>query len=219
MEFLILLGAPGAGKGTLSRVLQKQDHFLPVSTGERIRHEMADPSSSFGLRAKPYMDRGDYLPDALALELFAQLVTEYAEADRLVLDGYPRTVPQGEHFLNWCQEQGHRCLACVRLEVPVEDAVARIEQRRVCSQCRAPYHLQNRPPKLPGICDLCGGRLMLREDDDSERLQRRLQRYEELTRPLLDWFAERDLGLSLDGNQPPETLRETLMAFLSREKL
>ena len=213
-----MLGPPGAGKGTLSRVLQEQEAFLPVSTGERIRHEMADPSSGFGARAKPYMDRGDYLPDDLALELFARIVAEQVPDARLVLDGYPRTVPQGEHFLNWCAEQGHQCLACVRLEVPLEDAVARIEQRRVCSQCRAPYHLQNRPPKLPGICDLCGGSLMLREDDDSERLQRRLARYLERTRPVLDWFAERNLGLTLDGNQPPETLRETLMAFLSREK-
>lgn len=203
MEFLVFLGPPGAGKGTLSRLLERQTGFVPVSTGEVIRREMADDASDFGRRARPYMDRGVYVPDELALSLFFSILSSFSESARVALDGFPRTIPQAEVFLGWVKDGGHRFYGCVHLDLSVEQAVARMKLRRICSACRTPYHLVNRPPRVAEVCDVCGGRLMMREDDDPERVASRLERFDVQTQPLIAWFREKGLCVEVDGGEDP----------------
>jgi adenylate kinase len=215
VEFLVLLGPPGAGKGTISRLLHQASGFQPLSTGEVIRKEMADPLSTFGQQSRPFMDRGDYIPDDLAISLFFFLLTAYPPGTRLCLDGFPRTIPQAEAFVRWVNEKGHRFLGYVFLELPVEDALRRLGLRRVCSQCRTPYHLTDRPPQREGLCDTCGGRLIPREDDDAILLARRQERHLSQTRPLLDWFRPRVRGLEADGRNDPEDVMEEIRKTFS----
>jgi adenylate kinase len=211
VEFLVLLGPPGAGKGTLSRLLERRTGFLPVSTGEVIRREMADETSDFGRRARPYMDRGVYVPDELALSLFYSILKTYPDGAKVALDGFPRTIPQAEVFLDWVKSENHVFHGCVHLDLSVARAVERMKLRRVCSQCRAPFHLVNRPPAVPEVCDLCGGALILREDDDPERVASRLDRFHEQTRPLIEWFTAQGLCLELDGGDDPAESVEKLI--------
>ncbi len=203
MEFLVLLGPPGAGKGTLSRRLQALAGFQALSTGEVIRREMADPSSSFGPVARPYMDRGEYVPDSLAISLFSSILSPSPLDTRWCLDGFPRTPPQADWFRGACEEGGHRILGCVFLEITPEHAARRLRQRRVCRVCRAPYHLEARPPREPGRCDACHGNLIPREDDDAERLARRQEAYHLRTRPLLEALARTMPVWSVDGAVDP----------------
>jgi len=214
VEILVLLGPPGAGKGTLSRLLESRTGFLPFSTGEMIRREMSDPQSDFGRQARPYMDRGDYVPDELALSLFFTILNGVPADTRLTLDGFPRTIPQAEIFLRWVERGRHRFFGCAHLDLSVSVAVSRMRLRRVCSHCRTPYHLENRAPKREGICDVCGGSLILREDDDAPRVASRLARFHEQTDPLIAWFDERGLCRKLNGADPPEELVQSLVRFL-----
>lgn len=213
-----MLGPPGAGKGTLSRILSEGSGFLPVSTGERIRREMADPNSRFGREARPYMDRGDYVPDDLALSLFFTILAQERKTARLTLDGFPRTIPQAQAFLQWVADAGHRLHGCVHIDVDDGIAISRLQQRRICRDCRAPYHLQTRPPRQAGHCDLCGGPLIVREDDDAERLASRMARFREQTRPLIRWLADRVPCVQLDGAGEPEILADQLIGEWSLQR-
>jgi adenylate kinase len=214
VEFLVLLGPPGSGKGTLSRLLQETDGWTPISTGELIRKRMSDPESDFGKAAKPFMDRGDYIPNALALSLFFSLPEITSPNARLILDGFPRTSVQAEVFHTWCRLENHHFVGCGYIQVPEDVAVARMQQRRICSECRKPFHLEFRPSEVAGVCDDCGGALMPREDDDPVRLKQRMYRHEEQTRPLKAWFAEREKVAELDGRKDPTHLRNELYGAL-----
>jgi adenylate kinase len=211
VEFLVFLGPPGAGKGTISRLLERRTGFVPVSTGEVIRREMADAGSEFGRQARPYMDRGVYVPDELALSLFFSILNSFSGSARLALDGFPRTIPQAEVFLEWVKGGGHRFYGCVHLDLSVEQAVERMKLRRICSVCRTPYHLVNRPTRVAEVCDACGGRLMMREDDDPERVASRLERFDVQTQPLIAWFREKELCVEVDGGEDPVKSVEMLL--------
>ncbi len=215
MDFLVLLGPPGAGKGTVSRLLASQAGFSPLSTGETIRREMADPLSDFGRRARPFMDRGDYLPDAMALELFSSILDPFPPGAKIAFDGFPRTVPQAESFLAWAKAGGHRYVGCVSLAVDEDTAKARLRDRRVCTRCRAPYHLRLRPPRDPDLCDLCGGSLIPREDDDPERLGQRMRQFRERTAPLLVWLRGQGPCLDVEGDADPQALAGQVGAWIN----
>lgn len=206
----MILGPPGSGKGTLSRQLQDKNRFIPLSTGEEIRKQMADPASETGRLSAPYMDRGDYIPDSLALSLFYEILDPMPLESRVALDGFPRTVPQADAFSEWVIRHGHRLLGCVFLDLALEVAVRRMESRRVCPDCRCTY------PRVAGEpagkrCAVCGSLLMQREDDDPVRMQQRLLRHTEMTNPLRAWFGERDRILELDAAQETETLRKQIV--------
>jgi len=209
VEFLILLGPPGSGKGTLSRLLESYDGWTPISTGEEIRKRMADSSSELGRKSTPYMDRGDYIPDELALELFFSIADNLSPNAHVVLDGFPRSVPQAEVLSNWVKTQGHQISGCVFLELDPEVAAERMRNRRVCPDCRKTF------PTVAGdsagkICDSCGGILIPREDDDPERMDRRVRRHEQLTRPLREWYRQRGRLIELDASFSTEKLREEI---------
>ncbi|MDF3130597.1 nucleoside monophosphate kinase [Kiritimatiellaeota bacterium B1221] len=210
MEFLVLLGPPGSGKGTLSRRLQEENRFIPVSTGEEIRKQMADPQSEVGRASAPYMDRGDYIPDDLALSLFYTILEPMDTESRVVLDGFPRTVPQAIALAPWLEAKGHRLIGCVFLNLPVEVAVKRMEARLVCPDCRRTYPTVAGHP-VGSECDACGGILIQREDDDPVRMKQRLRRHEEMTNPLREWFEDRKQLLEVDASAGTEDLRKGIV--------
>ncbi len=210
MEFLILLGPPGAGKGTLSRLLESRDAWIPVSTGEEIRKRMAKKDDEIGRRSTPYMDRGDYIPDELALELFFAIVKDIDHHPRVVLDGFPRTVPQAEVFLDWIQSGPHSFRGCVFLDLDPDVAAERMRNRRVCPSCRKTYPLVAGDP-AGNRCETCGRELIQREDDDPERMARRVKKHDEVTRPLRDWFRDRGQLIELDASRTTEELAENIL--------
>lgn len=213
MEFLIVMGPPGAGKGTLSRLLESRDGWIPVSTGEEIRKRMADPHNEIGRSATPYMDRGDYIPDEMALRLFFSILEPMPENARIVLDGFPRTVPQAEFFAQWVREKNHQIKGCVFLELDPAVAAERMRNRQVCPECRKTF------PAVAGgptgtHCDDCGARLIPREDDDPKRMAQRVRRHEHQTRPLRNWYRERGGVIELDATLPTEENREHILKQL-----
>ncbi|WFB35298.1 nucleoside monophosphate kinase [Kiritimatiellota bacterium B12222] len=209
MNFLVILGPPGSGKGTLSRQLQDVHQFTPISTGEVIRQKMADPLSEVGKAFAPFMDRGDYIPDSLALDLFQDIITDFDPDARVALDGFPRTVPQAEIFADWIKQENHHLVGCVFLDVAVEIAIERMNARLVCPNCRSTF------PRIAGhpagaACLSCGGELMPREDDDPVRMRQRMLRHDQVTAPLRDWFQQRNQLLALNAGQTTTALREEI---------
>lgn len=207
--FLILLGPPGSGKGTLSRLLQQEKGWIPISTGEEIRKRMAIPGDDIGEASRPYMDRGDYIPDELVLKLFFSIAMQLPQGSRVVLDGFPRTVPQAEVLEGWIAEVGFGFVGCVFLELDPEVAAERMRQRRVCPSCRKTFPTVTGEP-AGEFCDVegCNDRLIPREDDDPERMALRVRRHNEQTAPLRDWYRERNCLLELDASKPTsESLR------------
>lgn len=211
MEFLILLGPPGAGKGTLSRLLESCDRWIPISTGEEIRKRMSEPASEIGRLSAPYMDRGDYIPDELALRLFFSIAVTLPPDARVVLDGFPRTVPQGQALDDWVGAEGHTVKGCVFLELEPEAAAERMRNRKVCQKCRKTFPTVAGDP-AGAVCDRCGGALIPREDDDPERMARRVRRHEQVTRPLRDWYRDRKCLIELDASLPTEELRKRILS-------
>lgn len=209
MNFLVILGPPGSGKGTLSRRLELEHRFVPISTGEEIRKQMADPDSEIGKASSPYMDRGDYIPDDLALSLFYTILSSRPPDSRLALDGFPRTVPQAVAFAKWVEENGHNLMGCVFLDLPLEVAIKRMESRKVCPDCRRTYPTVAGEP-VEGCCVACGTWLIQREDDDPIRMKQRLLRHKEMTNPLRDWFGQRDQVLELDASLETDLLRKQI---------
>jgi adenylate kinase len=208
VEFLVILGPPGSGKGTLSRLLQAEDGWTPLATGEEIRKQMADPSSEFGRLSAPWMDRGDYIPDDLVQRLFIEVVSGFPPRARVVLDGFPRTVPQAEWLMEWLAAAGHLFRGCVVLAVDPALAADRIRGRKVCPLCR------RSSPAVAGDpaeerCP-CGGPLIPREDDDPVLMARRVARHLEKTAPLREWYAARGCMTELDASRPTASLRLAL---------
>jgi adenylate kinase len=170
---------------------------------------MADSNSEIGRRSTPYMNRGDYIPDDLALQLFFSIAEGLESNARVVLDGFPRTVPQGEALAAWNEQQGHTVTGCVFLELNPEVAAKRMRNRRVCPVCRKTFPTVAGDPSGK-TCDVCGGVLIQREDDDPERMARRVRRHEQVTRPLRDWYRSRGRLIELDATLPTEELRKRI---------
>lgn len=212
MDLLVLVGPPGSGKGTVARLIVQRYGGEHLSTGDWIRERMRDPDSHFGALAKPYMDRGNYLPDDLAMQMFFSILDERAAGEEraeslMILDGFPRSVYQAEHFLDWLDEQKvHRLLSGVFLEIDEETTIERMSLRQSCPDCGATSHLLMRPMRVEGVCDLCGGRMERRADDAPDLIRQRMQAYSTYARPLQAVFADRARSISLDASATPEHL-------------
>ena len=198
---LILLGAPGAGKGTQAGVLNKELGIPTISTGNMIRAAIKE-GTPVGLRAAETMKGGRLVPDDLVLEIIHERVAKADCANGYILDGAPRTIYQAEAL----ERDGIKFDHVISLEVPDEVVMARMTNRRVCEDCGASYHLVAVPPKVPGVCDACGGKLIQRKDDEPETVKERLEIYHEQTEPLKAFYAKRGL-LRIVESQP--TLAET----------
>ena len=204
---LILLGPPGAGKGTQAEILNKKLGIPTISTGNILRAAVKN-GTPVGLKAKEYMDAGKLVPDEVIIGVISERLAEADCQNGFILDGVPRTIPQAEAL----EKAGISFDAVVSIEISDEEIVERMAGRRVCTAYGAPYHVKNMPPKVEGVCDACGGKLEARADDKPEVVRDRLQVYHKETAPLKDFYAARNLLKTVD-NQP--TVAETTTAILN----
>ena len=203
---LILLGAPGAGKGTQADILCKELKIPTISTGNILRAAIKNGTPT-GLKAKSFMDAGQLVPDEVIIGIVTERLAEADCAGGYILDGVPRTIAQAEAL----EQGGINFDAVVSIEISDEVIMDRMSGRRVCESCGASYHLVAVPPKTPGVCDSCGGKLVQRKDDAPETVKARLEVYHKETEPLKDFYAQRGLLKSVE-NQP--TVAETTQAIL-----
>ena len=201
---LILLGLPGAGKGTQAEYLVKEYNIPHISTGDIFRAATKN-ETPLGLEAKKYMDAGELVPDEVTNNIVKERLQEEDVKDGFLLDGYPRTLNQSEALRDNLQELGRKLDAVIYLNVPKDVLVERLAGRYICSNCGATYHKLNHPTKVEGVCDRCGGTdFYQREDDKPETVKKRIKVNEEQTDKLVDFYQEEGVLVEIDGNRDPE---------------
>lgn len=207
---IIMLGAPGAGKGTQAKKIAERFQIPHISTGDIFRANIK-AGTELGIKAKEYMDQGQLVPDELTVGLLMDRVAQPDCANGYVLDGFPRTIPQAE-----CLDKalGMPVDYAVNVEVPDEAIVQRMSGRRACLACGATYHIEHIPPKTPGVCDVCGAQLVLRDDDKPETVQKRLGVYHQQTQPLIDYYTNQGVLRQVDGTQPMEQVFADILRVL-----
>ncbi len=206
---LILLGAPGAGKGTQAELLVKKLSIPAISTGNMLREAIAN-GTELGKEAKSYMDRGDLVPDELILGIVADRVAQPDCARGFILDGVPRTLAQAQAL----EDKGVRIDHVVSIEVDDGAIEARMTGRRVCGKCGASYHVVANPPRTPGVCDSCGGELVIRKDDAPETVRNRLKVYHATTEVLKDFYGKLGRLAIVNGNQSIEKANEDILTAI-----
>ena len=195
---IIMLGAPGAGKGTQAKKIAEKYSIPHISTGDIFRANIKN-GTELGMKAKTYMDQGLLVPDELVVDLVVDRVQQEDCANGYVLDGFPRTIPQAEALDNALNALGQKMDYAINVEVPDANIVNRMGGRRACVGCGATYHLEFAPTKVEGVCDNCQGELILREDDKPETVQKRLNVYHEQTQPLIDYYTGKEIMVEVDG--------------------
>jgi adenylate kinase len=211
---LVLLGPPGSGKGTQGERLQEDFRLPYYATGDILRAAVRN-GTELGAEAKEYMDRGDLVPDEVMVGLIAERVASDEAADGFILDGFPRTIAQGDALDAKLSELGRALTAAVLIDVPDEEVVRRLSGRRVCVKEGHIFHLEFDPPKNEGVCDICGSRLEIREDDKPEVVRHRLGTYHEKTEPLVAYYEERAILRRVDGLPPPDEVSDRIRAMLA----
>jgi adenylate kinase len=215
---LILLGPPGAGKGTQAERLV-QDFDLPYyATGDILRAAVKE-DSELGHEAKEYMDRGELVPDEVISRVVIERIDRPEAADGFLLDGFPRTINQAEALKAALEERERRLTAALLIDAPDEEVIRRLSGRRICVKNQHLYHVEFDPPKREGVCDQDGSRLIQRDDDKPETLKRRLEVYHEQTRPLIDYYERGGLLRRFDGSRPADEVHGHIRATLATLKL
>ncbi len=195
---IIMLGAPGAGKGTQAKMIAEKYHLPHVSTGDIFRANLKQ-GTELGKKAKEYMDKGALVPDELTVEILLDRVAQPDCKDGYVLDGFPRTIPQAEVLDKELTKLGDKVDLAIDVDVPDANIVKRMSGRRACLKCGATYHIEHIPPKQEGICDVCGEKLVQRDDDKPETVQKRLDVYHEQTAPLIEYYTKAGILRTVDG--------------------
>ena len=210
---IIMLGAPGAGKGTQAKMIADKYGVPHISTGDIFRANIKN-GTELGMEAKKYMDQGLLVPDELTVRILLDRVAQDDCKNGYVLDGFPRTIPQAEVLDSELTKLGDHIDYAINVDVPDENIVKRMSGRRACLTCGATYHIEHVPPKKEGICDVCGSELVLRDDDKPETVKNRLNVYHEQTQPLIDFYTEKGVLKTVDGTVPMEEVFAASTAIL-----
>ena len=210
---IIMLGAPGAGKGTQAKQIEDKYSIPHISTGDIFRANIKN-GTELGKKAKQYMDQGALVPDELTCDLVMDRIQQDDCKNGFVLDGFPRTIPQAEALDAALGIINEKMDYAIDVDVPDENIVNRMSGRRACLNCGATYHLVSIPPKVEGICDRCGSEIVLREDDKPETVQKRLKVYHEQTQPLIDYYKNQGILKSVDGTQPMDEVFKAIVTIL-----
>ncbi|MCD6525800.1 MAG: adenylate kinase [Desulfuromonas sp.] len=210
---LILLGPPGAGKGTQAKMLVERFGVPQISTGDILRVAVKE-GTPMGLKAKSCMDSGALVPDDVVVGIVEERLQKDDCASGFILDGFPRTVPQADALTKTLAVMSKDLDAVISLEVDIEALVARLAGRRTCKACGAGYHLEYEPPAKPGVCDTCGGKLIQRDDDQEETIRNRMAVYLDQTLPLVEYYGKSGLLSKVDGMLPIEDVRRAILDAL-----
>lgn len=210
---IIMLGAPGAGKGTQAKKIADKYQIPHVSTGDIFRANIKD-GTELGMKAKQFMDQGLLVPDEVTIGMLLDRIHMTDCESGYVLDGFPRTIPQAESLTKALDEIGEKIDYAIDVNVPDENIVSRMSGRRACIKCGATYHVAFAPSKSEGVCDVCGDSLVLREDDKPETVQKRLSVYHEQTQPLIAYYNKAGILKSVDGTQEMNAVFQSITDIL-----
>ncbi|MGB9755399.1 MAG: adenylate kinase [Desulfurella sp.] len=195
---LILLGAPGVGKGTQSENIIKKYSIVQISTGDILRSEVKN-ETDLGKKAKQFMEKGELVPDDLIIKMIEKRISQPDCINGFLLDGFPRTIEQAKSFDKMMEEKGLNLNRVIYIDVADDEIIDRLTLRRVCPTCGAIYHLKNKPPKQDMICDICGSKLIQRSDDTKETVKNRLKVFKEHTKPLIEYYDKQEKLSSISG--------------------
>ena len=210
---IIMLGAPGAGKGTQAKKIAEKYQIPHISTGDMFRAYITN-GPELGRIAKTYMDQGLLVPDELVCDLVVDRVRQDDCKNGYILDGFPRTIPQAESLDAALSQLGESMDYAINVDVPDEHIVSRMSGRRACVGCGATYHMVYAPARKEGICDVCGAELILRDDDKPETVQKRLSVYHEQTQPLIDYYRDKGILRDVDGTMEMEAVFRAITEIL-----
>ena len=210
---IIMLGAPGAGKGTQAKRIADKYNIPHISTGDIFRANIKN-GTELGKKAKEYIDKGLLVPDELTLELIMDRFKNDDCKNGYVLDGFPRTIPQAEALEKALSANGEKVDFAINVDVPDENIINRMSGRRACLGCGSTYHIKYAPTKTEGICDRCGNELILRDDDKPETVKKRLDVYHNQTQPLIDFYTQRNIIVDVDGTQDMEVVFNNIVDIL-----
>lgn len=210
---IVMLGAPGAGKGTQAKKIAEKYAIPHISTGDIFRANIKN-GTELGKKAKTYMDQGLLVPDELVVDLVVDRLQQEDAQNGCVLDGFPRTIPQAESLDAALKAAGSKIDYAVDVDVPDENIINRMSGRRACVKCGATYHIKYAPTKVEGVCDVCGDKLILRDDDQPETVKKRLNVYHDQTQPLIDYYAGQNILKEVDGTKNMEEVFAEIVAIL-----
>ena len=210
---IIMLGAPGAGKGTQAKKISAKYEIPHISTGDIFRANIKN-GTELGKKVKSFMDQGLLVPDELTVDLVMDRIQKEDCKNGYILDGFPRTIPQAEALDQALKALGEKLDYAIEVDVPDENIVKRMSGRRACVHCGATYHIVHAPTKVENICDVCGGELILRDDDKPETVTKRLTVYHNQTKPLIDYYKEEGILATVDGTADLEDVFKAVVAIL-----
>ncbi|MBQ8945785.1 MAG: adenylate kinase [Lachnospiraceae bacterium] len=212
---IIMLGAPGAGKGTQAKMIAERYNIPHVSTGDIFRANIKN-NTELGRKAKEYMDKGELVPDELTVSILLDRVAQDDCKTGYVLDGFPRTIPQAEILDQELTKLGETIDFAINVDVPDENIIRRMSGRRACVSCGATYHIEHIPPKKEGICDTCGSELILRDDDKPETVKNRLNVYHTQTQPLIEYYSKKGVLRDVDGTRDMKDVFDDITSILGQ---
>ena len=210
---IIMLGAPGAGKGTQAKKIAELCNIPHISTGDIFRANIKE-GTELGKKAKSYMDAGELVPDELVCDLVVDRIQQDDCTNGYILDGFPRTIPQAEALTNALNAIEQKLAHALNFDVPDENIIKRMAGRRSCVGCGATYHVEFNPPQVEGACDVCGEELILRDDDKPETVTNRLNIYHKETQPLIDYYEKQGLVSTIDGTQSMDKVFDDIRKIL-----
>lgn len=216
---IVLLGGPGSGKGTVSNLLEQTQEMKHIATGDMFREEIKK-ETELGKKAQEYIDKGNLVPDEITINMLKEKVKEFRGTKGIVFDGFPRNKKQAQALEEMLKEQNQNVDIALFLDIPDEDIVYRTVKRRICSnkECGAIYNLEYKRPKVDGICDVCGSKLIQRKDDNEETIRERLKVYHEQSKELLDYYEEKDLLYKVKLHANVNITKEMIATWLEEYK-